>query len=184
MKHNSINSATPADCGKCIDPAGCTDGVCYRAWCAADERRSLGRPALPGDAELLGTDGVAPAQAPSCDWSEEDPFGAMPGTYASACGELWSFTDGGPKENSVRFCHGCGKPVNVIQFPEPTDEADVGVTGAPAPKANLCGYCGQDVIPGSECRTSASASACAMYEQHAATHKIEDAADVQEVKRG
>ena len=45
-----------------------------------------------------------------CEWKPEDPD-FMPGTYASACGELWSFIDGGPIENRVKFCMGCGKPV-------------------------------------------------------------------------
>jgi hypothetical protein len=64
------------------------------------------------------TDGVQP----SCEWREDDPWGAMPGTYESACGELWTFTEGGAKENGVKFCHNCGKPVTVIPFPVPADE--------------------------------------------------------------
>lgn len=40
------------------------------------------------------------------------------------------------------------------------------------PTVNRCGYCGQDMIPGSECRTSASAGQCDMYEQFAATRKV------------
>lgn len=51
-----------------------------------------------------------------CEWKPEDPD-FMPGTYASACGELWSFIDGGPNENRVRFCHGCGKPVALKETP-------------------------------------------------------------------
>ena len=51
---------------------------------------------------------VQPAE--SCIWTEDDPT-FTPDTYASACGELWSFIDGGPAENNVRFCQGCGKPV-------------------------------------------------------------------------
>jgi hypothetical protein len=70
--------------------------------------------------------GVPPVQAPSCcEWREEDPYGAMSGTYASACGELWSFIDGGPTENNVRFCHGCGKPVDVAPpLPDPLAGVD------------------------------------------------------------
>jgi len=33
------------------------------------------------------------------------------GTYRSACGELWSFIEGGWQDNRVRFCHGCGGKV-------------------------------------------------------------------------
>lgn len=39
--------------------------------------------------------------------------------------------------------------------------------------ATRCGYCGQDMIPGSECRTSTSASQCAMYQRYAATVQID-----------
>lgn len=38
--------------------------------------------------------------------------------HYSACGEAWSFIEGGPKENNVRFCQGCGKPV-VIASAQP-----------------------------------------------------------------
>ncbi len=51
-----------------------------------------------------------------CEWKPEDED-FMPGTYASACGELWSFIDGGPNENRVRFCHGCGNPVILKENP-------------------------------------------------------------------
>jgi hypothetical protein len=63
----------------------------------------------------------------SCEWQEEDPD-FMPGTYRSACGELWAFTDGGVKENHVRFCQGCGKPVHVVERPAEPEDAD-GVGG-------------------------------------------------------
>ena len=48
----------------------------------------------------------------TCAWTPMDSED-MPGTYESACGETWSFVDGGPVENNYRFCHGCGKPVEV-----------------------------------------------------------------------
>jgi hypothetical protein len=60
----------------------------------------------------------------SCEWREEDPWGSEPGTYDSVCGERWSFIDGGPVENNVRFCQGCGKPVKLVPFPVPADEPD------------------------------------------------------------
>ena len=46
-----------------------------------------------------------------CDWSLDDEEN---GIWQSTCGEMWSFIDGGPKENRVRFCHGCGKSVDVV----------------------------------------------------------------------
>ena len=74
---------------------------------------------------------VQPAAAPSqpgrdditCVWTESDPWSDMPSTYQSICGELWSFIDGGPKENKVRFCHGCGCAVNVTPYIDEDDAA-------------------------------------------------------------
>ena len=58
----------------------------------------------------------------TCLWSPEDDD-TMPSTYRSACGELWSFIDGGWKDNRVKFCHGCGGKVveasSVTQEPKP-----------------------------------------------------------------
>ena len=65
----------------------------------------------------------APADAKTCDWIESDPWGYMPSTYESDCGEVWSFIDGGPKENNVRFCHGCGCTVSVVPFTDSDDAA-------------------------------------------------------------
>ena len=51
---------------------------------------------------------------PTCTWSKDPDF-EMGDTYDSSCGEKWSFIDGGPTENRVRFCQGCGKPVKLIK---------------------------------------------------------------------
>lgn len=48
----------------------------------------------------------------TCLWVEDtDPN--MSGNWHSSCGEMWSFIDGGPKENNMTFCHHCGKRVVV-----------------------------------------------------------------------
>lgn len=48
-----------------------------------------------------------PSQArETCEWTLDDDES---GTWSSSCGELWSFIDGGPKENRVTYCHHCGK---------------------------------------------------------------------------
>lgn len=57
-----------------------------------------------------------PATQSACTWSQDPDFD-MGDTYSSSCGEKWSFIDGGPSENRVKFCHGCGKPVNVVPTP-------------------------------------------------------------------
>jgi len=52
----------------------------------------------------------ANVQPSTCTWSLDDED---EGTWASSCGELWLFNEGGPKENRVKYCHHCGKPVDV-----------------------------------------------------------------------
>ncbi len=53
----------------------------------------------------------APAAQPAlCTWTKSnDPH--MPDTFNATCGVVWTFTDGGPAENDVRFCPGCGGKV-------------------------------------------------------------------------
>ena len=52
----------------------------------------------------------AAQQRETCTWTEQDDKD-MPGTYTSSCGEMWSFIDGGVKENRVTYCHHCGGKV-------------------------------------------------------------------------
>ena len=40
-----------------------------------------------------------------CEWKCDDIDN---GIWESACGETWSFIDGGPVENRMLFCHRCG----------------------------------------------------------------------------
>lgn len=49
----------------------------------------------------------------TCTWTKDPDDEYMPDTWDSACGEKWTFNDGGPIENSVRFCQGCGKTVKL-----------------------------------------------------------------------
>ena len=59
----------------------------------------------------LAAPATAPATAPEqqeCKWTFDDDES---NTWASGCGELWTYIDGGPSENRVKYCHGCGKPV-------------------------------------------------------------------------
>ena len=49
----------------------------------------------------------------TCEWTATDAFDQT--YWDSACGEAWTFIDGGPADNSVRFCQGCGKPVHIKQ---------------------------------------------------------------------
>ncbi|MFS2103610.1 hypothetical protein [Ralstonia sp. Ralssp135] len=54
-----------------------------------------------------------------CAWTyDEHDF-----KYDSACGEAWCFIDGGPQDNNVRFCQGCGGRV-VLAAPAKQQEVD------------------------------------------------------------
>ena len=48
----------------------------------------------------------------ACTWTE-DPEGY----WSTSCGRSWTFIEGGPEENGVRYCHGCGKPVRIADEP-------------------------------------------------------------------
>lgn len=47
-----------------------------------------------------------------CAWQPHDDV-HMPGTWETPCGELYTFSEGTPKENNFNFCHHCGKAVNI-----------------------------------------------------------------------
>jgi len=53
---------------------------------------------------------LAGQQRETCTWTEQDDKD-MPGTYTSSCGEMWSFIEGGLKENRVTYCQHCGGKV-------------------------------------------------------------------------
>jgi hypothetical protein len=59
-------------------------------------------------------------QGQTCRWTEEE-YGEY---WESACGETWSFTDGGPAENNARFCHGCGKPLEAVAYEAPVEDEE------------------------------------------------------------
>jgi len=42
-----------------------------------------------------------------CQWQREDDD-HMPDTWRSDCGVLWTFSDGGPVDNEMKYCCGCG----------------------------------------------------------------------------
>lgn len=44
----------------------------------------------------------------SCTWKQADTE-HMPDTWQADCGAMWTFTDGGPQDNGMNFCHNCGK---------------------------------------------------------------------------
>nr|DAF23471.1 MAG TPA: zinc finger domain protein [Caudoviricetes sp.] len=60
--------------------------------------------------------------ASGCQWSYDE----MDFKWDSSCGESWQFIDGGPSENGVKFCQGCGKPVLLAAAPEGGNDHDTG----------------------------------------------------------
>lgn len=83
------------------------------------EDKPAPQPCTCGLAALLATpEGLTPAHDvqrtdETCTWTEADGMDA--GDYwESSCGQAWSFIDGTPKENRVRFCHWCGKSVVLL----------------------------------------------------------------------
>lgn len=61
---------------------------------------------------------AVPVQVPAtCVWTQIGDEWDGP-VWESTCGELWSFIDGGPKENRVSYCHNCGRKVELPAAPE------------------------------------------------------------------
>lgn len=58
-----------------------------------------------------------------CTWTpDSDPDFSM---WETACGNAWEFTTEGPKENGVKFCPYCGKPLVIAEAaPIPPDAGD------------------------------------------------------------
>lgn len=48
-------------------------------------------------------------EAKRCTWTYDETHFA----WDSSCGKKWILMDGGPSENEIRFCHGCGEPVEI-----------------------------------------------------------------------
>lgn len=55
---------------------------------------------------VLAAAGAVPL---TCEWTHNDDDGF----WETACGEAWRFDDGGPGENSMHFCHSCGKSLRI-----------------------------------------------------------------------
>ena len=50
--------------------------------------------------------------ARECVWTEDTD-----GLWKTSCGRSWTFIEGGPEANRVRYCHGCGNPVRIADEP-------------------------------------------------------------------
>ena len=56
---------------------------------------------------LLYTSPQPAQQEPVCGWQREDDD-YIPDTWRSDCGVLWTFSDGSPVDNDMKYCCGCG----------------------------------------------------------------------------
>lgn len=54
--------------------------------------------------------------AKTCQWSED-----ADGNWGTACGEIFSFFDGGPKENKANWCQYCGGELVAVPYPSNVD---------------------------------------------------------------
>lgn len=61
-------------------------------------------------ATVMRGDKVPHAQQTKCEWDQGDPDSTE---WHTGCGSHWIFNEGGPEENSMIFCHGCGKPIAI-----------------------------------------------------------------------
>lgn len=48
--------------------------------------------------------------APVCEWV----FDEHTDSWDTGCAEKFAFITGGPEDNSVRYCHSCGKRVKLV----------------------------------------------------------------------
>lgn len=65
-----------------------------------------------------------------CTWSQDSD-----GSWDTKCGEKFELTNGGPTENNMRFCYGCGE--HILESPFEEEETDP--NGAPVPDDNQVG---------------------------------------------
>ena len=50
----------------------------------------------------------------TCLWTEMD---ADTNNWDTSCGTAWTIVDGSPTSNEIKFCHGCGLPLEVAEKP-------------------------------------------------------------------
>ena len=49
-------------------------------------------------------------RGPECRWTEDDET-----VWATACGQMWQFNEGGPVENKCQFCPYCGRRLKAVK---------------------------------------------------------------------
>ena len=51
-----------------------------------------------------------------CEWTVDNNLPEDDRLYSTACGEEFLFIDGSPKDNGLKFCCYCGKPIKGEQY--------------------------------------------------------------------
>lgn len=95
--------------------------VSMKAWDSADAahvmtelRDALEQPAKQIEMSYRPGGLEQPALQNKCDWKRIDDD-AMPDTWSSNCGVMWTFVEGGgPVENGMTYCHRCGVELREI----------------------------------------------------------------------
>lgn len=73
------------------------------------------------------------AEPETCEWTENDPWGATPGTFDGTCGVCWylDLTLAPAEEQDIAFCPRCGKPVKFVSWvPEPDEDDEPAPAGS------------------------------------------------------
>jgi hypothetical protein len=60
----------------------------------------------------------------TCEWREEDDDG---GPWNTDCGQMFTFTDDGPKENGFKYCCYCGRRLDPVTKFQQIDREDADV---------------------------------------------------------
>jgi hypothetical protein len=67
--------------------------------------RASGRRDLSTDRQPIDSD-------TSCKWVEVDEYDCT--TWETDCGRKWEFMADGPVENDIKYCHGCGRSIELV----------------------------------------------------------------------
>jgi len=55
----------------------------------------------------------------TCEWKADED-----GVYQTTCDQAFQFFDGGPIQNSMKFCCYCGLALTETPYQEPEDDSD------------------------------------------------------------
>lgn len=112
--------------------------VDYDSTCAYDDWKEAHRicDEIADIIEKLVDDNEAAAAlerpAGYCAWVQQDDDDSV--LWETSCGMSWCINDGSPSENNMKFCHGCGKPIDQQPFKYELDPDDEPIIAHPSPE--------------------------------------------------